>query len=429
MAAQPHPPCAAVPAIAMSGASMASHTPMRKSLPVVLSGQALVELDLEHEEQRKNAVVEQLVSNYELGQRSRSRAMSEQSADTRASTHDSTSRWAEPQQTLIFLDWDNTLFPTSELVERQGLHISEDGQEKTPLEVGAQLQEELARWSEAVHNFLSIACAEGGHCAVVTNSRRPWVDSCLDKFAPHLLDSLRRHDTLRVVYADEVEQQQRKHPSTSSRRRGCGGGGRCASQCAGLLRLLSEPDAEERQLRQRDARLTAAKLAAMRQEATEFYSRYPGQTWKNILCIGDMQFEHDAVRELASNRSSECPRRERLRTKTVLTPRGLSVSELTLQLELASMLLPAYVRFNGSFDLKLAQSDPFSAIATTLRMPQLRSLPTPCLAPFGWLHVDESLVDREEEAVETLLANVQVVVHDWLHELAATPSYNSASPS
>lgn len=32
---------------------------------------------------------------------------------------------------------------------------------------------------------------------------------------------------------------------------------------------------------------TLAKYNAMKQEATAFYARYPGQSWKNIVSIGD----------------------------------------------------------------------------------------------------------------------------------------------
>merc|ERR1711935_219276 len=93
--------------------------------------------------------------------------------------------------------------------------------------------------------------------------------------------------------------------------------------------------------------------------------------------MGDAKFEHDAVLELASGRSSVSPQRERLRTNTILTPRGLSVMELVLQLEFSSLLLRPYAGCDGNFDLDLGRGDPLAAIASTLHMPQLRSVPVP----------------------------------------------------
>merc|ERR1719150_1778035 len=59
--------------------------------------------------------------------------------------------------------------------------------------------------------------------------------------------------------------------------------------------------------------LTETKVRAMRAAVTEFYSRYPGQSWKNIISIGDALYEHTAIRQVVGER----PMEEKCRTKTV----------------------------------------------------------------------------------------------------------------
>jgi len=144
----------------------------------------------------------------------------------------------------------------------------------------------------------------------------------------------------------------------------------------------------------------------MRNVAAQFYSRYPEQTWKNILSIGDMKYEHDAVQELALSRQSAA--REFLRTKAILLPGGPSLSELTLRLRFSCLMLPAYVRFNGNIDLDLRRApDPLEAIARALGIPELGSLEFPRHA-WGRTPVPE------QQTADAALDEVAVTVHDSL---------------
>merc|ERR1719264_1041027 len=104
-----------------------------------------------------------------------------------------------------------------------------------------------------------------------------------------------------------------------------------------------------------------AKMAVMQREADDFYSRYPGQTWKNVLSFGGGPLEHSAVQEVTFQRRS--PARENLRTKAITEPFAPSVGELALRLEFGARLMPAYVRFDGDICLNLqVAEEPLAAI-------------------------------------------------------------------
>ncbi|CAE8737763.1 unnamed protein product [Polarella glacialis] len=64
--------------------------------------------------------------------------------------------FAEPAQTLLFLDWDDTLFPCSELFTRRGLPRRRKYWNR-PLP--PELDLELEPWRQAVEEFLGAACA------------------------------------------------------------------------------------------------------------------------------------------------------------------------------------------------------------------------------------------------------------------------------
>jgi len=283
-------------------------------------------------------------------------------------------QFAEPSQTLIFFDWDDTLFPTTDLFDRWELPTTKDSwDEKKPLP--KELEESLHQWREALYQYLSMACTLSENCTIITNSTSKWVERCIKRFAPNLQPFLdRTHGGVRVVYAETTASQKK--------------------------------DKDKKKKKATSKELTQAKLAAMRHEATQFYSRYPQQTWKNILSLGDMKYEHDAVLELAMGRLSMT--RERLRTKAILLPRGPTLSELTLRLQFSKLMLPAYVRYNGDFHLDLrSAADPLQAIARAVGMPELGALHFPRHA---W---GRTAIPKDEVAVEAL-DELAVTVHDLL---------------
>lgn len=316
------------------------------------------------------------------------------------SVADSTVQYADPGQTLIFLDWDDTIFPTTEIFDNWKLDMFNASRDSQLSE--AQL-EALERWRKAADEYVKMACALSDRCVVVTNSRRPWVDSCVERFVPSLAPLLNREPGgLKVLYADEeLKAEKAKVLATQhaqSLRRGSGRRrsqtGWCGSCCAGgivktvtkccsdLMRDETGESDEQMSRVEKGKLLTAAKLAAMKRVAQDFYSKYEGQTWKNIISIGDMRYEIDAVREVKSLRRQsvlgEAPARERLKTKAILVPSEPTIGGLTSTLTISRMLLQTYVQHDGDIDLDLRDgSNPMHAIGTALGLPELAATELP----------------------------------------------------
>jgi len=288
-------------------------------------------------------------------------------------------RYAEPTQTMIILDWDDTLFPTSEAFDHWNMP-----------ELTAEQERQIEEWREALTEFLEEACSLSHMVAIITNSRRPWVTDCVKRFAPDLLPIfMRRHCAPRVVYAFETLDLKKQ----------------LKSQCMNLrpvkhreIDLVTRSEEEYREER------TQAKYQAMKVLATEFYSQYSGQTWKNILSMGDMSYEHDAVQELTFRRVH---RKEKIHTKAIILPTEPTLSELNHQLKVSRHLLKAYVKFDGDLDLDLSSDvDPLIAIAEALRMPQLTSLNA---WGRGKKHADCEELSKD-------LDDLEIAVHNHLYE-------------
>jgi len=145
-------------------------------------------------------------------------------------------------------------------------------------------------------------------------------------------------------------------------------------------------------------KLIAAKYYAMKKEATSFYSRYPGQTWKNILSFGDMLCEYAAVQEVTWRRTG--PQRECVRTKSVVLPSYHRLSEFTLTCQLLHLLLPAFVRLDGDIGINLKEAqDPWEELAMCLQIPEMTTIPYPLQ------------VASQVEATEAL-DQVAILVHE-----------------
>jgi len=286
--------------------------------------------------------------------------------------------YAEASQTIIFLDWDDTLFPTFDLFNTRGLHLS--------LELGnlpEDLLEELATWREALRNFLHLALEVSDRCTIVTNAKCPWVTNCIDRLAPELKPLFDKETgRISVIYAAE-SLRTRRFP-------------------AGAAQGLSQESMVQF--------LTTAKYDAMKDEAASFYSKYPGQLWKNIVSVGDSLYERNAVHEL----HGIAPAGETLRTKAVLVPSTPSLSQIILGLELARVMLPAWVYYDGDIDLDLQSChSPLQANAESLALPQLSHVYFPEEVWSSMLSAE-----REEETrgeVRTALIEVSMVVDEVVH--------------
>jgi len=127
---------------------------------------------------------------------------------------------------------------------------------------------------------------------------------------------------------------------------------------------------EEDSQRYKFIEMSAAKYHTMKLEFLEFFSGRSGQSRRNIINFGDMEYEHDAVRELGM-RMSQSPHCEP-HVKSLLLPEAPKMSELTLRLELFRLLLPAIVSFDSDIDLDLKEMpSPLMQLSEALRIPEL----------------------------------------------------------
>jgi len=172
--------------------------------------------------------------------------------------------FANVDQTILVLDWDDTLFPTTWVRHYMGLHW------RYPLEdqpVNAvqktKIKQALDELSCEVEEFLRLALTKG-RVVIVTLAKIPWVQLSCDNFFPRIAKVIKEND-IRIVYAQEAQFAESKLPSPS-------------------------PDAASQ-----EAYWTRKKQLAIRAEVEHFYSQYPGQSWKNMISIGDSDFERKAT--------------------------------------------------------------------------------------------------------------------------------------
>lgn len=236
---------------------------------------------------------------------------------------------AAPSQTLLCLDWDDTLFPTTELIEHR--HVSEWGKG-----VPADVEADLGPWREALKSFLNVACSTSGRCVILTNAKRPWVDVCIDRFVPMLRPMFSKNGGLRVVYADEALKRSRNQSEQG------------ASCClAGLTSWLLASDRRQMDAEQKRAELTAGKRAGMEEEASNFYGA--GAAWENVVSVGDASYERNAVLSLIGGSGAGGGAR---RAKAIAVPRDPTLECIVDSLQLSQQHLQSYVAFDGHLDVK-----------------------------------------------------------------------------
>eukprot|EP00931_Biecheleriopsis_adriatica_P111740 TRINITY_DN86196_c0_g1_i1.p1 TRINITY_DN86196_c0_g1~~TRINITY_DN86196_c0_g1_i1.p1 ORF type:complete len:403 (+),score=69.91 TRINITY_DN86196_c0_g1_i1:79-1287(+) len=337
--------------------------------PSPLSRPNAYSLDSCHDDEAEDEVGEMLISPKVRVPWRRESSSSVPASPAYTSSKSSWRLFDEPNQTLIFFDWDDTLFPTSDLCDRLGLDVEKgqlDGLSEQQLVL-------LENWRQALRQYLITAMTLGS-VVIITNSRRPWVETTIHHYAPNLKPLFVGPDSLKVVYAREVFKdrvQKRKVRADS-------------------------PNPAKHQVTEdvpgNEGLLMKAKLEAMRQQAKLFYRGYPGQSWKNIISIGDMWYEHEAVEELGITRRPT--RRENLRIKSLLIPSYPCLSQLALRLNFSRLMLPVYVRFDGDIRIDLQNDDdPLRTISEALDMPALADTGFPLHAwGLGAAPADEEVI-------------------------------------
>mmetsp|Transcript_53199 Transcript_53199/g.123842 ORF Transcript_53199/g.123842 Transcript_53199/m.123842 type:complete len:419 (+) Transcript_53199:75-1331(+) len=261
---------------------------------------------------------------------------------------DSQSHFALQEQTVIVFDWDDTLFPTSyvnddlQLDWQQPLfrqvHVAPD-------EVDS-VERRLSLCEERATQILERACALA-HVVVVTLASSGWVDLACKYFYP-AMGALLQQRRIRIVYAQEKAGVTETHEK---------------------LHFRSDSEIERF--------WGLAKGRAITEEIDKFYSQYEGQSWKNILSIGDSSFErygllaattaymqglpltNESEASVWSPTQTDCWRKvqnghvKKVRAKCCKLVDQPDVSELTLELEMVSQWLEGMVHLDSGFDLDM----------------------------------------------------------------------------
>eukprot|EP00441_Pelagodinium_beii_P021887 CAMPEP_0197666118 /NCGR_PEP_ID=MMETSP1338-20131121/61573_1 /TAXON_ID=43686 ORGANISM="Pelagodinium beii, Strain RCC1491" /NCGR_SAMPLE_ID=MMETSP1338 /ASSEMBLY_ACC=CAM_ASM_000754 /LENGTH=305 /DNA_ID=CAMNT_0043245091 /DNA_START=67 /DNA_END=984 /DNA_ORIENTATION=- len=262
----------------------------------------------------------------------------------------STYDFPQPQQTMIFLDWDDTLFPTSQLLGKSGWNLQSRPELWSDLSL-TQLQESmLEEWQQALYEYLSKASAASDAVVILTNSVRPWVDHCLEAFAGKMCSAIKNIPGLKVVYAREYLPR-----AAQLEHRGCP-----------VRVVLADPDEESNEHHQF---MQEAKFQAMKKEVNGFYAQRSRskQTSKNIISIGDAYYERNAAQDLAFR--CQAPQGEILRLKTIVTPAEPSIALLTCRLKLGSALgLGRIAEFDDDLDLDMNSKEGMQELADKLNL-------------------------------------------------------------
>lgn len=231
----------------------------------------------------------------------------------------SPAKWDDPTQTLVLLDWDDTLCPTTSCN-----HFLDSCRPS-----GAEL-DLLKTHSVAVVNFLRRA-SELSHVVIITMAEAWWVKHCITMIMPEVGDVLKELE-IEVISAKD---------STTQRSR----------------RIACCDDRNPSQF---------FKTKAMERVIKEFYKPKevpPGErrrrVWKNVLSIGDSTAERLALQDLAFRRiqrSSDGEWQE-CRCKTLLLVSDPTLEQLTLEVEQLPKLLTELVHHDGDVHSDVKASD------------------------------------------------------------------------
>mmetsp|Transcript_14403 Transcript_14403/g.26753 ORF Transcript_14403/g.26753 Transcript_14403/m.26753 type:complete len:310 (-) Transcript_14403:109-1038(-) len=228
-------------------------------------------------------------------------------------------RWAEPDETLIIFDWDDTLCPTSDMKETDEGH---GGFERAELET-----------HQAAVVCLLQAAAEIGKVRIVTMADITWIRMCIAELMPGLKNIL---DELQIPIVE--------------------------ARAARTPRLTREANADAREPSH------FYKTKAMQKVVSDFYgAKTPCQrSWKNILSIGDSEAERLALQDVVFRHAQRdrFGRWKECRCKTLSLMQRPKIAELTQELQAVTRLLPTLVHHDGDLDVNMDMNDVASCLHT-----------------------------------------------------------------
>lgn len=258
-------------------------------------------------------------------------------------------QFASKKQTIMVFDWDDTLFPTTWVRHYMGLHWKYPLDDQ-PINAVQKRKIKLAldELATEVETFITLALTKG-HVVIVTLAKIPWVGLSCENFFPKIAKLIKDHD-IRIVYAQEVQFNESDLPAPAT-----------------------DPESQE-------AYWTKKKQLAIQSEVEHFYSQYPGQSWKNVISIGDSDFERRATYDtmksyqaqgqnelkISSSRGEEdlmClsgvigNHYRRLRIKTVKMYDSPRIKDLELEIQLLKKWLPSMISLDSGLDVDLEDDE------------------------------------------------------------------------
>jgi len=179
------------------------------------------------------------------------------------------SQWcfADRMQTVIVFDWDDTLFPTSYLFDTLRLDLAVPLAQQRRLGATHPRAKEITKKLAKCENHAVKILQEShmaGQVVLVTLAVKGWVEQACRLFYPKVGELLRQLK-IRVVSA-------RQEQTTNGK----------LNVSKGLVKAKCRSEEEYWGL---------LKGRAISKEIEQFYSQYEGQSWKNVISIGDSQFE------------------------------------------------------------------------------------------------------------------------------------------
>jgi len=292
--------------------------------------------------------------------------------------------------TLVFVDWDDTLFPSTEIFDRWGFQLRSETDHND--HITAEQQRLLGLWRKSLQRFVMAMVEFSQHCAIVTNAEAMWVENCLHRFAPEVLEVIEEQGGPTILHAKDVLRSLRSKKIIWQHDEIC--------LPARHLDVYREDDFQHF----KHVEMSAAKYQAMRLEFHRVFGEKMSERC-NLINFGDMEYEHEAVLELGM-RLSEL--RAEPHVKSFLLPEAPKITELAIRLDLLRLLLPAIISLDGDISLNLKEwcsgymCTPMALLSKALRMPDLEKIEMPHAFGLGPPPSEDEVTDSLQEVAAAL---------------------------
>jgi len=260
----------------------------------------------------------------------------------------SSATWQIPEGVLIFVDWDNTIFPTTWIEEKPKFQQWWKGECTAAEVLSADEHMALQELDKSARGFV-VAASQLGKVCCVTLAKRPWVDRTIQAFLPRLAEAWNEIG-IETHYASEEKVETR-----------------CMSPGSWDVSKQMRANDEESQLAQLEV-FSKKKQHSMSKALKKYYGGRR-HSWKNVLSFGDGPYERRALQDIGfehqnpvSSRTGEV---KPLKVKTVKLMEDPDVEQICHTLQLLQAWLPKMVFWDTDFDMDLGadgDSDDFCFI-------------------------------------------------------------------